>query len=105
MGARAQTQPRERAVAFSKPDQVLEILNEANRLKLQVLIKYSNEGKAVRGFVEGVDARDRTVRIGGISPAGDALLNGCDAVKIEFILLSKKLVFVSRVRSRIPGGS
>lgn len=95
--------PRERAVAFSKPEQVLEILGEAQRLRLQVLIRTSNEGKAVRGFMDVLDLREKTVRLSGISPAGDSLLRAYDAVKIEFILLSKKLVFVTTVKGRVPG--
>lgn len=94
---------REKAIAFSRPEQLAEIFSEANRLKLQVLIRTSNTGKAVRGSVEGFDMGERTLRIGSISPAGDACLHGYDVVKIEFILLSKKLVFVSQVRARVAG--
>lgn len=94
---------REKAIAFSRPEQLAEIFSEANRLKLQVLIRTSNTGKAVRGVVEGFELGERTLRIGAISAAGDACLRGHDLVKIEFILLSKKLVFVSPLRARVPG--
>ena len=94
---------REKAIAFSRPEQLVEIFSEANRLKLQVLIRTSNAGKAVRGVVEGFEPGERRLRIGSLSPAGYALLRGHDIVKVEFILLSKKLVFVSQVRVRVPG--
>lgn len=103
-GARvAQAAAREKAIAFSRAEQLVEIFSEAHRLKLQVLIRTSATGKAIRGVVEGFDPRDKTLRVGSISPAGDQLLRGHDLVKIEFILLSKKLVFVSPVRARVAG--
>jgi hypothetical protein len=94
---------KEKAIAFSRPEQLSQIFTEAHRLKLQVLIKTSSTGKAIRGTIEGFDPRDKSIRLGGVSPAGDQLLRGHDLVKIEFILLSKKLVFVSTVRARVPG--
>ncbi len=94
---------KEKAVSFSKPEQIAEILAEANRLKLQVLVKYANDGKSVRGFVESFDAVDMTIRIGGISVAGDALLKNFQQLRVEFILLSRKLVFVSVVKARVQG--
>lgn len=94
---------REKAIAFSRPEQLAEIFSEANRLKLQVLIKTSNTGKSIRGSVEGFDPGAGTIRIGNVSPAGDQLLLGHDLVKVEFILLSKKLVFVAHVRARVAG--
>lgn len=105
MTTQAQTMapPKDKAVAFSRPEQVFEILNEAHRQKLQVLVRFSNDGKAVRGFVENVDKADLSLRIGGISVAGDDMLRGHDFVKVEFILLSKKLVFVSKIRARVTG--
>ena len=103
MGVPAPAPPRDKAVAFSQPEQVAEILREANRLRLQVLIKTSSAGKAIRGQLEYFDAAGKSMRIGSISPAGDALLRGHDFVKVEFILLSKKLVFVSPIRGRTNG--
>ena len=94
---------RDKAVAFTKREQVCEIISEANRLKLQVLMRTSNDGRAVRGMIEHVEIADGGIRIGSISPAGDELLKGQDFIKVEFILLSKKLVFVARVRARATG--
>lgn len=103
MGARQPSPQKDKAVAFSRPEQVAEILQEADRLGLQVLIKTSADGKAIRGQMESFLRQDKTLRIGGISPAGDDMLRGHDFVKVEFILLSKKLVFVSPIRARANG--
>jgi hypothetical protein len=93
----------EKTLVFSKPQQIVEILTEADRLKLPILIRYTNDGKAVRGFVERADLNnERGLRIGGISDAGDSVLARYDVVKIEFVLLSKKIFFISRIRARTP---
>lgn len=94
----------EKAIVFSRLEQMVEILKEAEKLQLQVLIRYSNDGKAIRGFVERANiASENGIRISGISPAGDAVLSSYEAVKIEFVLLSKKLYFVTRIRARSSG--
>lgn len=103
MNAPAANPAKDRAVAFSKPEQIREILGEADRLKLPILIKYSLDGKAVRGFVDVFEFNEHSLLIAGISQQGDQLLKGFDVVKIEFILFSKKLVFVSPIRARAPG--
>ena len=104
MGVRAAAAPaRDKAVAFSQPEQIAEILREANRLRLQVLVKTSSTSKAVRGELQYFNVNDKRIVIGAISPAGDELLRGHEFVKVEFILLSKKLVFVSPVRGRAKG--
>jgi len=95
--------PKEKAIAFSRPEQVLEILREVNRRKTQVLIKYSNDGKLVRGVVEDLLGAEGSLVVSGISAAGDNLLAPYKLVRIEFILLSKKIVFVSKIKQRIPG--
>jgi hypothetical protein len=94
---------KEKAIAFSRPEQVLEILREVNRRKTQVLIKYSNDGKLVRGVVEDLLSNEGSLVISGISQAGDQLLAPYRLVRIEFILLSKKIIFVSKIKQRIPG--
>ncbi|MEY4065880.1 MAG: hypothetical protein RIR26_2088 [Pseudomonadota bacterium] len=107
MGDAAQGQvpsaPKEKAIAFSRPEQVLEILREVNRRKIQVLIKYANDGKLVRGVVEDLITDEGTLVVSGISTSGDALLAPYRLVRIEFILLSKKIVFVSEIRRRTAG--
>jgi hypothetical protein len=95
--------PKEKAIAFSRPEQVLEILREVNRRKTQVLIKYANDGKLVRGVVEDLLGAEGSLVISGISPSGDSLLAPYKLVRIEFILLSKKIVFVSKIKQRVPG--
>jgi hypothetical protein len=91
----------EKAIIFSRPEQITEILTETENLKLPVLIRYTNDGKAVRGFVERANiAGEGGIRIAGISAAGDAVLASYDVLKIEFVLLSKKLYFVTKVRAR-----
>jgi len=95
--------PKEKAIAFSRPEQVLEILREVNRRKTQVLIKYANDGKLVRGVVEDLLGAEGSLVIAGISPSGDSLLAPYKLVRIEFILLSKKIVFVSKIKQRVPG--
>lgn len=95
--------PKEKAIAFSRPEQVLEILREVNRRKTQVLIKYSTEGKIVRGVVEDLLGAEGSLVVSGISSAGDSLLAPYKLVRIEFILLSKKIVFVSKIKQRVPG--
>lgn len=99
----AKAAPKEKAIAFSKLEQVLEILREVNRRKTQVLIKYSNDGKLVRGVVEDLLGTEGSLVIAGISPPGDSLLASYKLVRIEFILLSKKIVFVSRIKQRVAG--
>ncbi|MEY2986563.1 MAG: hypothetical protein RJB13_84, partial [Pseudomonadota bacterium] len=99
----AKAAPKEKAIAFSKPEQVLEILREVNRRKTQVLIKYSNDGKLVRGVVEDLLGTEGSLVIAGISPSGDSLLAAFKLVRIEFILLSKKIVFVSKIKQRVSG--
>lgn len=95
--------PKEKAIAFSRPEQVLEILREVNRRKTQVLIKYSTEGKLVRGVVEDLLGAEGSLVVSGISSSGDALLAPYKLVRLEFILLSKKIVFVSKIKQRVPG--
>ncbi len=91
----------EKAIVFSKIEQITEILAEAEKLRLPVLLRYTNDGKAVRAFVERANIKgEQGVRIGGISAAGDAVLASYDVVKVEFVLLSKKLYFVTRIRAR-----
>lgn len=97
------SQQKDKAIAFSRPEQVLEILREVNRRKTQVLIKYSNDGKLVRGVVEDLLANEGSLVVSGISAAGDQLLAPFKLVRIEFILLSKKIVFVTKIKQRIPG--
>ena len=99
----AKAAPKEKAIAFSKPEQVLEILREVNRRKTQVLIKYSNDSKLVRGVVEDLLGSEGSLVIAGISPSGDSLLAAYKLVRIEFILLSKKIVFVSKIKQRVSG--
>jgi c-di-GMP-binding flagellar brake protein YcgR len=94
----------EKAIVFSRPEQIIEILKEAEKLQLQVLIRYSNDGKAIRGVIERAHIMtENGIRISSISPAGDAVLASCEAVKVEFVLLSKKLYFVTRIRARSSG--
>lgn len=102
-GQQQKAAPKEKALAFSQPGQVLEILREVNRRKTQVLIKYSNDGKLVRGVIDELPVSEPSVVVSGISPSGDALLAAHNLVRIEFILLSKKIVFVSKVLNRVPG--
>jgi hypothetical protein len=94
----------EKAIVFSRPEQISEILKEVERLQLQVLIRYSNDGRAIRGFVERANIRgENGLRISGISSAGEAVLASHEVVKVEFVLLSKKLYFVTRIRARSTG--
>jgi hypothetical protein len=93
--------PKEKAIAFTRKEQIVEILNEAVRLKLPLLVRTGPTSKAVRASVELLNANEGNLKLGGISPAGDQLLRGFDLVKIEFILLSKKLVFVAAVKGRV----
>lgn len=99
----AQSIPSEKAVVFSRPNQISEILREVDRLKLNVLIRYSRTGKAVRALFAGLAVSSGYVSLAGISDEGAALLARSKAVKIEFILLSKKIVFVTEVVSRGKG--
>jgi hypothetical protein len=99
----AQNATNEKAVVFSKANQVAEILREVERLKLNVLIRYSRNGKAVRAIFSGLAVGSGSAILAGISDQGSALLARSQAVKIEFILLSKKIVFVSEVVSRSKG--
>jgi hypothetical protein len=94
---------KDKAIAFSRPEQVLEILREVNRRKTQVLIKYSSDGKLVRGVVEDLLVSEGSLVVSGISAAGDQLLAQHKLVRIEFILLSKKIIFVTKIKQRIPG--
>lgn len=94
---------KDKAIAFSRPEQVLEILREVNRRKTQVLIKYSSDGKLVRGVVEDLLSSEGSLVVSGISAAGDQLLAPYKLVRIEFILLSKKIIFVTKIKQRIPG--
>lgn len=94
---------REKAIAFTRPEQVLEILREVNRRKTQVLIKYTSDGKLVRGVVEDLLASEGSLVVSGISSAGDELLAPYVLVRIEFILLSKKIIFVTKIKQRVPG--
>lgn len=96
-------QNKQRAVSFTRPDQIAKILSEVSRLKIEVLIRYSNTGKAVRGIAEHFSPTESTLRVSGISSAGDELLKDYDRVRIEFVLLSTKLVFESQIRARAIG--
>jgi hypothetical protein len=57
----------------------------------------------VRGVVEDLLGAEGSLVISGISPSGDSLLAPYKLVRIEFILLSKKIVFVSKIKQRVPG--
>jgi c-di-GMP-binding flagellar brake protein YcgR len=92
----------ERAIAFTHEAQIHEILKEAERLKLLVLIRFSIQGTAIRGCIESLDFQAQTMIIHQISPEGFKLLKDHYDVKIEFVLLSKKLVFLSKIRGRVP---
>lgn len=87
----------EKAIVFSKKSQIFEILREVDRLKLQVLLRYSRTGKAVRGTFSSFDFVTPSVTITSISAAGAQCLAQSRLVKVEFILLSKKIAFVADV--------
>lgn len=99
----AQNNNGEKAVVFSQPNQIAEILREVERLKFNVLIRYSRTGKAVRALFSGLSMSSGHVSLAGISNEGTAVLAQSKAIKIEFILLSKKIIFVSEVVSRGQG--
>lgn len=93
-----------KAIQFTRPQQVAQILGETAKLKLQVLIRISTDGRAVRGHVYSVDfEKEKVVRIAGVSDAGLRMLGGQTTVQVEFVLLSKKVYFVTRLRSRAAG--
>lgn len=93
-----------KAIQFTRPQQVAQILGETAKLKLQVLIRVSGDGRAVRGYVYSVDfEKEKTLRIAGISEAGLRILNGQTSVQVEFVLLSEKVYFIARLRSRAVG--
>lgn len=94
----------DKAIVFSRPNQIAEIMREVERLRLPALIRYSRVGKAIRTSFGSFYPADQTIALVGISAAGLQLLEGVRAVKIEFILLSKKIVFVSTVVQRSQGG-
>lgn len=91
------------AIAFTKPNQISEILSEACRLGISVLVRYSQTGKAIRGSMQVIEEDLTSLKLGGISDAGMQLLAQAPNVRVEFVLLSKKLVFVSRVLERSGG--
>jgi hypothetical protein len=97
---------REKAIAFTKPDQIASLLFEAFKQKLPVLIKVSTSAqdtKAIRAVLDGYDSKQKSYRLSQISVAGTELLRGQDYVKVELVLLSKKLVLMSQVTGRTPG--
>lgn len=95
--------PRDKAVVFSKVAQIFEILVEVDKLKLPVLIRYSRDGKAVRAVFHHLDIVGNKIVLSGISSAGEAFLAKSSLLKVEFILLAKKIVFASAVISRKAG--
>lgn len=101
--AQVATPQKQKAVAFTRLEQILKILSEVSRLKIEVLVRYSSTGKAVRGIAEHLSLKEKSFLVSGISPAGDDLLKGHDKVRVEFVLLSTKLVFDTVVRARVPG--
>ncbi len=95
--AQSKQQSAEKAIVFSKKSQIFEILREVDRLKLQVLLRYSRTGKAVRGTFSTFDFVAPSLTITGISAAGMQCLVESRIVKVEFILLSKKIAFGAEV--------
>ena len=100
----APTAPKkEKGTVFDKPEQIGKILQEMVRLRIPVLLKHAVDGKAVRGMVDHYDDQFQRISISGISPAGDQILMGHEAIRIEFVLMSTKLVFASQVCARSTG--
>ncbi len=105
MGA-AQTQSpaRERAIVFSNEEQISHILAEAADLGVQVLIRIpGGDGRAVRGTLESMEQDRVSLHVAGISHQGEQILEALDQAVVEFVLLSKKIVFFSKFRGRAPG--
>jgi hypothetical protein len=101
--AEASPGSKESAIVFTKPSQIVEIMREVNRLQLPLLMRYSNTGKAVRGMFSKYDSDKALFVVTGVSAQGDKLMQVARAVKVEFILLSKKIVFISNVLRKRPG--
>lgn len=99
----SQSPPKQKAVAFTQPEQIGKILAEVTRLRIEVLLRYSNTGKAVRGIAEIFNAPEKSFLVSNISAAGDELLRNHDKVRVEFVLLSTKLVFDAQIRARAAG--
>ncbi len=92
--------PKDQAIVFSKVSQLFEIFSEVDRLKLPVLLRYSRSGKAVRAVFQHFDIGSASLTLSGISQAGMEFIGSSSVLKVEFVLLSKKIVFVSSVVSR-----
>jgi len=92
--------PSSKALAFVHKHQISEILQEAGRLRLQVLLRIPSEAKVVRGYLEHFKSGDDRVKINGISKAGETLLKSSDNIRVEFVLLAKKIYFDSEIKGR-----
>lgn len=99
----AAAQAKSKAIAFTQPAQIEKILTEVCQLKIDLLMRMPNAAKSVRGVAEIYNSSDKGLVIGGISPAGDDLLRTIDVVRVEFVLLSTKLTFDTRIRARTNG--
>lgn len=94
---------RTRAIAFSHVEQIEKILNEAARLKLQVLLRTGSSQKAIKANIYNYSRDESWLLIGSISPQGEEILRDAENVKVEFVLLSTKLNFEASVRGRATG--
>lgn len=94
---------KQKAIAFSKPDQIKRILTEAANLNLEILVRYDARGTAVRAKVVQFSQNDQLLMLGSISAAGDQALRTYDSVLVEFVLLSTKLKFQAKIRGRAQG--
>jgi len=90
----------QKVVIFTQPDQIEHILAEAVRLKSVVFIRFSDKSKAVRGLLCSIDSEKKTYGLSEISLEGARLLLDYPTVRIELILFSKKLSFVSSIVDR-----
>lgn len=90
-------------LTISLDERIENLLLEIGRHNLPVLLRFSENGKIVRGFIEQIDEDNFSILVGGISKAGDNALKSYDVLHVETVFLSAKLVFKTSVRGRSAG--
>lgn len=90
---------------ISNPERVQRILDRAVSTRLSIFFRAPEDPTvSIKGYVDDImdvfdekGAKNRGVRISGISERGMRFVRKVAAVQVEFVLMSTKVVFVGRV--------
>ncbi len=91
------------ALVFSQPSQINNILLEASRLHLPVILHFPHETKSVRAVFQNASDSLQSLILNNISPLGDRLIQDYSEVEVELLLFSRKVSFKTKIKERATG--